>query len=149
MHGHVAFVLQHYGSILSPIRLDFTHQASLTRQAFLKASYLYCFHYVVSYSISVSLLLPITISVIENSQIIGAEICALSYENNMNIGWTCQCFAMGWFLITLLKWLVKWSGHFVHGSASKLNLLSNFSCISSSESWYLRKLDTFSNSQKQ
>ena len=39
--------------------------------------------------------------------------------------------------------------HFVHGSMSDLNLLSNLSGIPSSKSWYLWKLDTFTNSQKQ
>ena len=43
----------------------------------------------------------------------------------------------------------RWSGHFVYGSMSDLNLLSNLSGIPSSKSWYLWKLDTFSNSQKQ
>ena len=60
----------------------------------LKVTYLYCFHYVVSYSIFVSLLFQIEISVIKNSQI-GAKICALSYKNKLNIGQPCRFFCYG------------------------------------------------------
>ena len=64
------------------------------KTAMLKVTYLYCFHYVVSYSIFVSLLFPIEISVIKNSQI-GAKICALSYKTKLNIVQPCRFFAMG------------------------------------------------------
>ena len=67
---------------------------TLPARRIVKVTYLYCFHYVVSYSIFVSLLFPIEISVIKNSQI-GAKICALSYKTKLNIGQPCRFFAMG------------------------------------------------------
>ena len=69
-------------------------QQKMVQTTSLQVTDLYCFHYVVLYSIFVSLFFPIEISVIKNSQI-DAKICALSYKTKSNIGQPCQFFAMG------------------------------------------------------